>query len=345
MSEERSFYRDTVHRILLDTVGKAEIDAAENGCLPAALYDALGEAGITRMLLPESDGGIGASLGDAAVLLREMGDAAAPGPLLETMLGQQLLARAGLEPVESLLSLVFVEQIKGLAGSQWNNAVLYDVPWSGAVGRVLVVARHGDGARLLVTNAADWTLEPGRDAAGEPRDRLAAAEIEVASGELGNFDEWLGAAAALRASQMLGAAEWAFRRSVEYASERKQFGREIGKFQAVQQMLAELAGHILASACIVEAACEDANPALIATARSRLGDAADAAVAISHQVHGALGFSQEYALNFRTRRLMAWRDDYGSVGYWRRTLASSFAGLDRDAFWPAIADAGSARAA
>lgn len=342
MSENRTFFRDTVERILADTCDKPQIDEAENGVLPRALYDALVENGITAMLVPEDQGGIGASLGDAAVILRAAGEAAAPGPLLETMVGQLLLARAGLEQSAGLVSLVFVDDlaVPATGATSWADAALHDVPWASAVDKVLAVARGENGARLVVTSAADWTVATRPDAAGEPRDSLAAAAIPVQVFDLDDYDELLRTAAILRAAQMHGAIDWSFRRSVEYSGERKQFGREIAKFQAIQQMLAELAGHVLASSSIVEAAAEGGAPALVAAARSRVGDAADAAIGICHQVHGALGFSLEYSLNARTRRLMAWRNDYGSVLYWRRTLAAGFSGLTRETFWPAVADSG-----
>jgi acyl-CoA dehydrogenase len=344
MNENQSFFRDTVERILVDTIDKSQTDLAESRQLPAAYFDALIENGITQMLLPESDGGIGATLGDAADILRAAGHAAAPGPLLETMLGQQLLVSGGLQAADGLLSLVFLDDVSGPDGTVWKHAAIHDVPWSEAVEKVLAVVRVGDRARLIVSEAADWTVVPRSDAAGEPRDTLTASSIDVIVKDVGKFDAWLRAAAILRGAQTLGCAEWAFQRSVEYVGERKQFGRKIGEFQAVQQMLAELAGHILASGCIVEAASEGGNATLIASARSRLGDATDAAIAISHQIHGALGFSHEYALNARTRRLMAWRDDFGSVGYWRRALGSEFAGLGQDRLWPAITDASTVHA-
>lgn len=340
MNEHRSFFRDTVERILADTLDKADIDAAENRRLPKRLYDALVENGITLMLVPEEQGGIGASNGDAAAILRAAGEAAAPGPLLETMLGQYLLALAGLELSDGLLSLVFVDTLSVPECGQWADAALHDVPWAETVDQVLVIARTTQGARLLVTQASDWTVTPGHDAAGEPRDSLTSTSIAVTTAELDAYDDLLRLAAVLRGAQILGAIEWSFRRSVDYAGERKQFGREISKFQAIQQMLAELADHVLASSGITEAAAESLSPSLIAATRSRLGDAADATITITHQVHGAIGFSHEYALNARTRRLMAWRDNFGSVLYWRRTLASSFVNQTRESFWPAIADAG-----
>jgi acyl-CoA dehydrogenase len=343
MSENCSFFRDTIERILADTVDKADIDAAEEKrVLPAALHNALIENGITWMLVPEDKGGIGATLGDTAEMLRLIGNAAAPGPILETILGQRLLADAGLEITEGLLSLVFVDALPHLSqhASQWQQATAFEVPWAQSVEKILIVARDGAGARLIVSQAADWTIELGVDAAGEPRDTLAAQSLPITSASLPDYEAALRMAAILRGAQILGAIEWSFRRTVEHAGERKQFGREIGKFQAVQQMLAELAGHVLASSAITEAAAEGQTSGLVAAARSRLGDAADAAITISHQVHGAIGFSLEYALNSRTRRLMAWRDDYGSVLYWRHALASRFATLNRETFWFGVSDAG-----
>ena len=335
MSEHRGIFLDTVTRVIADTLGPDDIAAAERRVPPAALIAALEETGILGMLVPEAQGGIGADTADAVAILRALGAAAAPGPLLETMLGRMLIARAGFAPGEGMIALAFAD---GFAG---DGAMLHDVPWGGIADHVAVVLRDGEQARLIVSGSQAWTVQHGQDAAGEPRDTLAA------SGPLPDgvtldlpYAELVRTAAILRAGQILGATEWVFMRSTDYAMERRQFGREIGKFQAVQQMLAELADHSLAAAVLVEAAAEGCGETLVAAARSRLGDAADAAIRIGHQVHGALGFSREYGLNHRTRRLMAWRDDHGSVTAWRRALGAGFIALDRDGFWPAVADAG-----
>jgi acyl-CoA dehydrogenase len=204
----------------------------------------------------------------------------------------------------------------------------------------MVVLRATNDARVVLTQRADWIVTPGSDAADEPRDMLVSRNLPLTCAEIpgSTYDELFCTAALLRAGQILGAIEWTFRRTVEFAMERKQFGREIGKFQAIQQMLAELADHALASAAITEAAAAEGSKVLIAAARSRLGDAADVAIRIGHQVHGAIGFSREYALNFRTRRLMAWRDDYGSIAYWTERVGERFLGLTRDAVWPLVTD-------
>jgi len=345
MSETRAFFRDTAERVLADCVSESDAAAAEDRTLPDALFRAFEETGILSMLMPEAMGGVDARLADAVTVMRAAGAAAAPGPLLETLLGRYVLARAGHAAPEGAMSLVFWrEEVGPQPGEElWASPpTLHDVPWGGVTNRLLIITPAGAGVRLILSRPADWTIGAGVDAAGEPRDRLSGANlpVRVAHADALTFDEILRAASILRGGQLLGALEWTLQRSAEYAMERKQFGRELGKFQAVQQMLAELADNVLAAAAITDAAAASPSPTLVASARSRLADAADAAITIAHQVHGALGFSREYALNHRTRRLMAWRDDYGSVLHWRRALAADFVGLSREAFWPAVADAG-----
>jgi acyl-CoA dehydrogenase len=346
MSEIAAFFRDTAERVLGDTVSDRDINAAEERVLPAALFRSFEETGVLSMLADEDHGGVGASLADAVTILRVAGAAAAPGPLLETLLGRDLLARAGTPAPEGALTLAFADgEVAPKPGETvWSApSTFHDVPWGGLTEGFLVVAPlSAGGLRLILSRPGDWTIEPGADAAGEPRDRLSAASVAVQVADLpdSSFDEAFRAAAMLRAGQILGALEWTFQRSAEYVMERKQFGKELGKFQVVQQMLAEMADNTLASAVITDAAAAGPSRTLVASARSRLADAADVAITVSHQVHGALGFSREYALNHRTRRLMAWRDDYGSVPFWRRALAADFIDLSRDAFWPAVSDAG-----
>ena len=339
------FIHDAVSRVLADTVTLASIQEAEKRKVPIQLFDALADTGISLMLAPEEYGGVNANLSAALSVLRAAGAAAAPGPVLETILAQRLLTQAGLGPTGGLSTLLFAQPLDGPApGATFWAAPppFHEVPWGGLAKHFLVVWDSGTGVRLVVSDCSAWRAVPGADEAGEPRDTLQGENIPVTCSLLSgaSYDELLRTAALLRAGQLLGAIEWTFNCSVSYAMERKQFGREIGKFQAVQHMLAELADHTLASAAITMAAAERCTDTMVAAARSRVADAADAAISIGHQVHGAIGFSREYALNYRTRRLMAWRNDYGSVFYWRHRLGAQFQNLSRDAFWPAVADAG-----
>src|SRR5262249_28851215 len=145
--------------------------------------------------------------------------------------------------------------------------------------------------------------------------------------------------------QMAGALQAILARSVAYAGERVAFDRPIGKFQAIQQALARLAGEAAVAVAAAGSAADalhagtaDAARALPegASAQIRVGEAAAAGAAIAHQVHGAIGFSTEHALHRFTRRLWAWRDDFGSESAWAVRLGAHAVRWG-DALWPVLA--------
>ena len=125
--------------------------------------------------------------------------------------------------------------------------------------------------------------------------------------------------------------------TVAYAKERVQFGRPIGKFQAVQQQIAVLATHVAASRAAVEAAIDAAarGPAFfeIAAAKARVGEAAGIAAGIAHQVHGAIGFTHEHALHRSTRRLWSWRDEFGAEHEWSAWIGNVAARVGGEGLW------------
>jgi acyl-CoA dehydrogenase len=332
----RNEFRESATRLFGDFATPAVLEAAEGGQFPQALWDAVEASGFGLALVAEEQGGIGAGLQEAAAILQAAGEHAVPGPLLESVIGNHLLAIAGREPSAQPLALAFVDAL--VAPGQ--AVTVRNVPWAGSALQVLVLARGQSGAMLGVAPAKAVALRPEiGDASGEP-----SARVELAAGTEwialpgAEFDGLLRRAALLRGAQMMGAMRWCLERTTAYTQERKQFGREIGKFQVVQQMMAELASAVVAAHAILDAAiAAPDNAMLVAAARSRLADAADTVFALSHQVHGAIGFSYEYVLHFRTRRLMVWRDQFGTTAYWRRALARSFAGRGADAVWPLIA--------
>jgi acyl-CoA dehydrogenase len=123
---------------------------------------------------------------------------------------------------------------------------------------------------------------------------------------------------------MLGAMERCLELSVKYAQARQQFGRPIGRFQAVQHMISDLASSVHLARAMVSSAIElvgtSEQAQASAAAKICAGMSALNVLRMSHQVHGAIGFTAEYELQRLTRRLMAWRDDYGTETYWSRKL-------------------------
>jgi len=137
-----------------------------------------------------------------------------------------------------------------------------------------------------------------------------------------------------------GALDRILEMAIEHVNTREQFGRPLGKFQAVQQSLAILA----VEAAAVNSAGAGAALALdqgdgsfeIAAAKLRTNMAIGSGTAIAHQVHGAIGFTQEYPLHHFTRRLNRWRMECGNDRYWSEKLGAQVAALGADGLWTEI---------
>ena len=150
----------------------------------------------------------------------------------------------------------------------------------------------------------------------------------------------------IRSVQTAGALEAILSLSVAYANERVAFERPIGKFQAVQQNLARLAGEVAAALAVSGSAADtlaqgsafdDAVFLEAASAKIRCAEAATEGAAIAHQVFGAIGFTKEHVLHRFTLRMLAWRDDFGNESYWAAELGRHVARRGADEFWPLVA--------
>jgi alkylation response protein AidB-like acyl-CoA dehydrogenase len=100
--------------------------------------------------------------------------------------------------------------------------------------------------------------------------------------------------------------------SVAYATTRQQFGQALSRFQAVQHLLAAMASEVAAARAAVQSALERPTARQIAAAKVRAGQAAGIVAVNAHQVHGAIGFTEEHELHRYTLRLWSWRDEFGS---------------------------------
>jgi acyl-CoA dehydrogenase len=343
MSELATLLAPTVTRLFNDLVTKELIESAEEGVWPAKLWRALEEGGLTLPLVPEAGGGAGGAWEDAHVVVRAAGKHAAPVPLAETIVGGWLLAQAGLEVPLGPLTLAPVRESERLvlarAGGSWRvSGTVTGVPWGAVAGHVVVVA-DADGAPMVaLVRQGAGRVTADRNLARESRDTLAfdgAPVVAAAPG--GSADAVLVHGAMIRAAQMAGALESLLEQSVRYATERKQFGRPIGNFQAVQHNLAILAGHVAAAGSAAEnafRAADRGDPAFeVAVAKVRAGEAAGVGAGIAHQAHGAIGFTYEHSLHFSTRRLWSWRAEFGSESRWAVRLGQQVAGRGAERLW------------
>jgi acyl-CoA dehydrogenase len=129
--------------------------------------------------------------------------------------------------------------------------------------------------------------------------------------------------------------------SIDHANTRVQFGKQLGKQQAVQQALALLAEEAAAVAVAGQAAARarDLGDASfeIACAKLRTNIAIGSATAIAHQVHGAIGFTQEHDLHRFTRALLNWRSAYGNDAHWAARAGGFAAREGGTGVWAMIA--------
>jgi acyl-CoA dehydrogenase len=188
---------------------------------------------------------------------------------------------------------------------------------------------------------AGWTVEPGENVAREPRDRLRFDAVVTQVGRAAvTAAEARAVGAAMRCQQIAGGLERLTAMTTQYAQDRVQFGRPIGKFQAVQQNLAVLAGQAAAAAAAAALAAEavagEVRILPIAAGKARAGEAAGLGAAIAHQVHGAIGFTAEHGLHSVTRRLWSWRDEYGNEAEWNRLVGRHMAEAGADRLWAEI---------
>ncbi|WP_219419151.1 acyl-CoA dehydrogenase family protein, partial [Pseudonocardia nigra] len=220
------------------------------GGYDGALWSTLEETGLARLTLPADAGGSEADLSDAAIVLAAAGAHAARVPLVETdLLAGWLLHAAGIPLPDGPLTAA----AGGLAvdGSAVRGT-LPRVPWARAAAGIAVLA--GEQVVLLRPDAV--TLTEGANLAEEPRDTVTVdgtAEA-VAPAPAGAAEQLRLRAALGRAALLAGAARGALAASVRYAGERVQFGRPIGRFQAVQQQLALAAAEVAAASAAASAA-------------------------------------------------------------------------------------------
>lgn len=298
-------------------------DTANEILAADAPWAALAESGLALVGVPEEAGGSGGTLADAAVVLRAAGRRAVSVPLAETgWLAGRLLAEAGL-PVPSGVLTAASGEVE-IGEGRTVTGTLRRVPWARSAHRIAVLA---DGA-VAVVDPARAQITEGANVAGEPRDDVVLSGVEAEAVAACGVDaaELRRRGALARAVQLTGAMGRALDLSVRYAGEREQFGRPIGRFQAVQQMLAELAGEATVADVAVRAAVRTpGDPVAVAAAKANASRAAGTVAAIAHQVHGALGVTEEHVLRRVTLRLWSWRDEYGNETAWADDLGAAVA--------------------
>ncbi|MFJ9966182.1 acyl-CoA dehydrogenase family protein [Streptomyces avermitilis] len=350
-SEEEEALRAAVRDLLRDhceaahVIARTESDAPHDRGLWKALSDDMGLAGL---LVPEAQGGQGASHREVAVVLEELGRAVAPVPYLTSAVvaTEALLAGEGDEAAKLLAALASGRTVGALAvalsvapGGAYRavrheggalHGELTGIADAAAADVLLVPAEDGglyavnavDTATVTITPQVSFDLtRPVATVAfdGAPARRVGAAEPAVRRA--------LRAGSGLLASEQLGLADWCLTETVRYLKERKQFNRPVGGFQALKHRLAQLWLEVVS----LRAAARNAADALatgsadsdvaVAVAQAYAAPVAVRTAEEALQLHGGLGMTWEHPVHLYLKRAKADSIAYGTAGGHREALA------------------------
>jgi acyl-CoA dehydrogenase len=338
----RDLFETTIERIFSDLVTPALIHQCAAGAWPGELWSTLESSEMTFAAVPESLGGAGATWEDTFTLVRAAGAHAVPAPFSDTLLANWLLGRAGLQPIKGPLATAAHSHLTCVKGHASGR--LEKLPWGRHLKTMVAIAAGPDPQLVVLDAASAAQLERGTNLAGEPRDTVIFDRARVIHSEplpSGTHpDVLLLCGAMLRSAQMAGALQSLLQMTTGYASERVQFGKPIGHFQVIQQQIAVMAEHTACSLLAAEAAfaesTDDITALPIMAAKICAGEAAGIGASTAHAVHGAIGFTDEHSLHLKTRRLWAWRAEYGSQNYWSQRLGLSVCESGSSALWPML---------
>ena len=309
---------DPFERLLEAHCTPAQVRAIEGGEPAAALWDVLCASGFLDALVPESRGGAGLTLADVYCVIETCGRYALPLPCAQTMVARALLCAAATPAPGGPITMGI-----GVGGSPGESVTCCGVPYAASADFVLIELRD----RIVLLPVASAERTPGAQRASSAT--LCWPEESAAQGQSVNgvAPDFLTIQACLLAAEMAGAMLRILRMTLQYANDRVQFGRSIGKFQAIQHQISVMAENTALARTAARIGCSSrthlpqANAAAIA--KSLATEAAASVAAIAHAVHGAIGITEEYDLQLYTRRLHEWRRIGGSESYWNERIGAA----------------------
>jgi acyl-CoA dehydrogenase len=372
MNDERDLLRATVDELLAEHCTAERVAAAPRDGWDAVLWRALEDTGLTLAGSPEEAGGSGGDLTMAAGIAVAAGAAAAPVPLAETLAAGMLLARAGAEIPPGPLTLAVAAD----PGVPLRRVPYGRLATTVAVGSGEARNGFGPNGDWMAVIPRPAGVTPGRNLAGEPRDEVPlgpGASLRQVPGGMADYARRL--LRLFRSLLIAGAAQRALDLTVAYVNEREQFGRALARFATVQQEIARMAGEVALISAATQAAvaaeqadvtagqtdvaaeqagsgaggvgvaAEQAGPgaggvgvlSAVLAAKAQASENAGIVAAIAHQLHGAIGTTEEHRLRLTTTRLWSWRDEDGTAAECFAELGQAALGAAhrrRGGLWP-----------
>ncbi len=326
MDDTVSLLSDALDHLLGDHCDLQRVRRIEAGEPAQALWQVVLDGGHADALVPAGQGGAGLGLEAALAIALACGRHALPLPLPQTLVVRAALCAQGLPVPQGPIT------IAGTAHWTDEGAVrARDVPCAATAQWVLLGTAEADwllplaGAHLLHrmqgAGGADvhWPALPDGALYWPRREDGQGAPVD-----------WRASGAALTAGLMAGAMERVAAMTIRHANERVQFGKPIGRQQAVQHQISVLAEEAAAARTAAAIGLSAApggdwrvDPLRAAVAKARASEAVVSVATIAHAVHGAIGISAECDLQMLTRRLHEWRAQYGSESHWNARVGAA----------------------
>ena len=341
LSEEQRLLQDTIRKLLaaaFPTARAREISKTESAH-DGELWKQLAENGALGALIPERHGGSELSFLDAMLVAEEIGRAAGPGAYAATAVMAAVALRGAHDEVlqKQILPEIASGRTRiGVATAEAHGArdgARVRLDHARASGTALFALDAVGAERLLVYTSGELALldsaAPGVEVIPLPSvdGTRRFAEVRLHSAELlalvGRTDRALAAGRIALAFDSLGASERALELALAYVAERKQFGRVIGSFQAVKHMLAEIAAALEPARSLAWYAAHafEHEPLeaerVAALCKAHVSEVASEALRKATEVHGGIGFTEQYDLHLWFRRVALTRPLLGGPEFLR----------------------------
>lgn len=353
LDEDAKMLRESAGRFFAeaDTLKKlrARRDARDLAAQARGEWDGMVELGLPGLLIPEDEGGSGLGAVAGCQVAEMMGRSLAAGPFVASAvmaatavaLGDNAALKASLSPriASGLVVVLAAEETARHNPDALTTEAVRDGAGFRLIGRKCAVIGGNIASKLIVSarldgtptlflvdaGAAGVTIDAHLGVDSDPVVAVtldeAEAEAEAVVGPAALLDRIYDIGRLHLAAEMLGAAQEAFDRTVEYLKTRVQFGRPIGEFQALQHRAAILFGNLeVARSVTLKAAITfDAGGAkaaeLVSLAKARVGEIAKHATAEAIQLHGGIGMTDDFDLGFYLKRVRALAESLGDTAF------------------------------
>jgi alkylation response protein AidB-like acyl-CoA dehydrogenase len=344
LSAEQSFFKDNVRKYLEEhaTIDNIKhITSGDKKNLSAEIHQGLINLGINGLLIPEEFGGLGLDLLFAAVVSEALGGGVGPTPFIAPyVMAPTAIKHAGSKiQQENYLSKITTNEYRfGVGFSEFigkrNDAgiIFSDNKLNGSAMFVLDVnnATHlllaDEKGQIFVVDAKSsnieivnlTTIDKTRQYSEVICKNLEAELLENSSDSEGPINQAIDAGRIMLAADSLGASQTMIDKAVDYAKERKQFGRAIGSFQAVKHMCAEMTADLEPCYALVwhAAHCHDHSPdearLMACHAKAHVSEVSKGIAKKATEVHGGMGFTDLLGLHYWFKRIGLNRQILGS---------------------------------